>query len=119
MSDRRTAARRMMLALVLAAGVGVAGCGDDDNGSPTSPSSTSPTSQGATASISNNHGHVAALSGAQVSAGLAIQMDIRGSADHGHTLDLTNDDVVRLQSRQRVERDAGANNGHTHRITFN
>jgi hypothetical protein len=34
-------------------------------------------------------------------------------------LDLTNDDIVRLQTRQRVERDASANNTHTHRVTFN
>lgn len=106
----------MVLSFVLATGFAVAGCGDDDNGSPTSPS---PTSQGATASISNNHGHVASLTGDQVAAGRAIQFDIRGTADHGHTLDLTNDDVVRLQTRQRVERDASANNGHTHRVTFN
>jgi hypothetical protein len=32
-------------------------------------------------------------------------------------LELTNDDVVRLQ--QRVERDVSANNTHTHRVTFN
>jgi hypothetical protein len=104
-----------VLALALAAAVGAAGCGDDDdNGSPTGPSA-----QGATGVIANNHGHVATLTGAQVSAGRAVSLDIRGSADHGHTLDLTNDDVVRLQSRQRVERDASANNNHTHRVTFN
>jgi hypothetical protein len=116
MSDGRIRAGRMVLAFLLAAGIGVAGCGDDDNGSPTSPS---PSSQGATATISNNHGHVAALTGAQVSAGRAITLDIRGTADHSHTLDLTNDDVVRLQTRQRVDKDATANNSHTHRVTFN
>jgi hypothetical protein len=115
MSDGRMRAGRMVLAFVCTAGLGVAGCGDDD-GSPTSPS---PTSQGATAVISNNHGHVATLTGAQVSAGRALSIDIRGTADHGHMLDLTNDDVVRLQTRQRVDKDATANNGHTHRVTFN
>lgn len=116
MSDGRMRAGRMVLALVFAAGIGVAGCGDDDNGSPTSPS---PSSQGSTAVIANNHGHVAALTGAQVSAGVGVSFDIRGSADHSHMLDLTNDDVVRLQTRQRVERDVSANNNHTHRVTFN
>jgi hypothetical protein len=114
MSDYRMRAGRMALALVLAAGVGVVGCGDDDNGSPTSPSS-----EGATGVISNNHGHVAQLTGAQVAAGRAVTLDIRGSADHSHMLDLTNDDVVRLQSRQRVERDSSPQNTHTHRVTFN
>jgi hypothetical protein len=116
MSDRRMRAGRMVLAFVLAAGLSAAGCGDDDNGSPTSPS---PTSQGATAVISNNHGHVAVVTGADVSAGRAITIDIRGSADHSHMLDLTNDDVVRLQARQRVDKDASTNNSHTHRVTFN
>jgi hypothetical protein len=116
MSDRRMRAGRMVLALVLAAGLGVAACGDDDNGSPTSPS---PTSQGATAVISSNHGHVAALTGAQVAAGRAISLDIRGGADHSHMLDLTDNDVVRLQTRQRVDKDASSNNNHTHRVTFN
>jgi hypothetical protein len=48
-----------------------------------------------------------------------MTIDIRGSADHSHMLDLTNDDVVRLQSRQRVDKDATTNNSHTHRVTFN
>jgi hypothetical protein len=116
MSDRRMRAGRMVLACLLAAGVGLAGCGDDDNGSPTSPS---PTSQGATAVISNNHGHVAALTGAEVAAGSARTIDIRGNADHSHMLDLTNDDVLRLQMRQRVDKDASTNNSHSHRVTFN
>lgn len=115
MSAHRTRAGLVVLALVLAAGAALAGCGDDD-GSPTSPS---PSSQGATGVIANNHGHTATLTGAQVSAGRAVSLDIRGSADHSHMLDLTNDDVVRLQTRQRVERDASANNTHTHRVTFN
>ena len=116
MSAHRMRAGLVVLALVLAAGAGVAGCGDDDNGSPTSPS---PSSQGATAVIANNHGHSASLTGAQVSAGRGVSLDIRGSADHSHMLDLTNDDVVRLQTRLRVERDASVNNNHTHRVTFN
>ena len=116
MGDRRMRAGRIVLACVCAAGLGVAGCGDDDNGSPTSPS---PTSQGATAIISNNHGHIAALTGAEVAAGRALTIDIRGSADHSHMLELTNDEVVRLQARQRVDKNAIANNSHTHRVTFN
>jgi hypothetical protein len=106
----------MVLAFVFAAGLGVAGCGDDDNGSPTSPS---PTSQGSTGVVANNHGHVASVSGAEVSAGRGVTLDLRGTADHTHSLELTNDDVVRLQTRLRVERDSSANNNHTHRVTFN
>jgi hypothetical protein len=105
------------MAVVVAGCVVAAGCSDDNgNGSPTAPSSGSFVS--ATAAISNNHNHSAVVSAEQVAAGRALQLDIRGSADHGHILDLTNDDIVRLQSRQRVDRDASPNNGHTHRVTF-
>jgi hypothetical protein len=115
MSDCRMLAGPIVLVLALAAGIGAAGCGDDDdNGSPTSPSA-----QGATGVIANNHGHVATVTAAQVSAGRAVTLDIRGTADHGHMLELTNDDVVRLQNRQRVERDSSPNNAHAHRVTFN
>jgi hypothetical protein len=104
-----------VLAFAFAVGVTVAGCGDDDNGSPTSPS---PTNQAATGVVANNHGHVATVAAADVSTGRAVTLDIRGTADHAHTLELTNDDVVRLQTRQRVERDSSPNNSHTHRVTF-
>jgi hypothetical protein len=112
-------AGRLASAFVLAVGLGVAGCGDDNDSSAGGPTAPSPSSQGATAVISNNHGHVATVTGAQVSAGQAVTLDIRGNADHGHMLELTNDEVVRLQTRQRVDKDAIANNSHTHRVTFN
>ena len=105
---------RTMLALLVCSTVGLAGCGDDD--SPTSPSGVT---QDVSGVIANNHGHTAVITGAEVAAGRALTKDIRGTADHSHMLDLTNDDVVRLQQRLRVERDVTANNTHTHRVTFN
>jgi hypothetical protein len=114
-SDLRLLVRRAALALLLA--VAAAGCGDDDE-SPTGP--TSAASVDVSGSIANNHtpGHVAVVTAAQVAAGRAVTLDIRGAADHSHILELTNDDVVRLQQRQRVERDASMQNTHTHRVTF-
>ena len=104
-----------LLALVVLSTVGLTGCGDDD--SPTSPSAT--VTQDVSGVIANNHGHSVVITGAEVTAGRSVAKDIRGNADHSHMLELTNDDIVRLQQRQRVERDATANNTHTHRVTFN
>lgn len=115
MRDARKYAGRTLLAVVLCSTVGIVGCGDDDD-SPTGPSGVT---QDVSGVIANNHGHIAVVTAAQISAGRAITIDIRGTADHNHLLDLTNDDIVRLRQRQRVERDASANNTHTHRVTFN
>jgi hypothetical protein len=115
MQDPRVYAGRTLLAVVLCSTLAFVGCGDDDE-SPTGPSGVT---QDVSGVIANNHGHTAVVTAAQISAGRAITIDIRGTADHSHTLDLTNDDMVRLQQRQRVERDVSANNTHTHRVTFN
>jgi hypothetical protein len=56
-----------MLALLLSSAVAVAGCGGDDD-SPTSPSGVT---VGVSGVIANNHGHTAAVSAAQISAGSA------------------------------------------------
>jgi hypothetical protein len=118
MRDRSNSTLRTVQALLMAVVISVAGCGNDDNGSPTAPT---PQVQSAIGVIANNHseGHAAVVTAAQISAGRALTMDIRGRADHSHMLELTNDDVVRLQNRQRVDRDASMQNNHRHRVTFN
>jgi hypothetical protein len=117
MQIRQIVSRRIVAALVLTLALGGAAC-SDDNGNPNSPSSTTATTD-STGVIANNHGHVAVVTLAQINAGNALTLNITGTADHSHTVDLTNDDVVRLRTRQRVERDSTLNNNHTHRITFN
>jgi hypothetical protein len=116
MRDARKYAGRTVLAVALCSMVALAGCGDDDDSSPTGPTGVNTDVSGV---IANNHGHAALITAAQIADGRAITIDIRGTADHNHLLDLTNDDIVRLRQRQRVERDASANNTHTHRVTFN
>jgi ABC-type Fe3+-citrate transport system substrate-binding protein len=115
--QKRLRMQILRLALALTLTLGVVAC-SDDNGNPNSPSSTTATTD-ATAVIANNHGHVAVVTLAQINAGNALTLNITGSADHSHTVDLTNDDVVRLRTRQRVERDSTPQNQHTHHITFN
>ena len=69
--------------------------------------------------VENNHGHTAVVSAQQLSNGRQITLDIRGSADHGHSLEITDDNMRRLQRRERVELDSTVQNGHRHRVNFN
>src|SRR5688572_29250919 len=98
----RTDSRRKLLLTtltVLIAGVAltVTAC-DDDNGGSFSVGPGGGT--GRTGAISNNHGHVAALTAAQLTAGNAITLDIRGGADHSHTLALSAAEIVQIRNNQ-------------------
>src|SRR5262245_32505392 len=101
----------MLLALVGVIVVGSAGCGDDD--SPTGPSGS------VVGVVQNNHGHSAVVTAEQLAAGRQVTLDIRGSADHSHSLEITDDNMRRLQRRERVEVDSTLQNGHRHRVNFN
>lgn len=98
--------------LFIVAAISVA-CGDDD--SPTGPSG----SGGAVGEIQNNHGHTAIVTAQQLADGRQITLDMRGSADHSHSLEISDDNMRRLQRRERVEVDSTLQNGHRHRVNFN
>src|SRR5512147_724595 len=46
--------------------------------------------------ISSNHGHSAVVTGAQLLAANQVQLDIRGTADHTHTVTLSHDDLLNI-----------------------
>jgi len=71
-----------------------------------------------TGSISANHGHTAVITGAQITAGNAIALDIQGSATHTHTVQISQADLTSLKNRQAVSRDSTNNSGHMHTVTF-
>jgi hypothetical protein len=67
---------------------------------------------------------VATVTSVQINAGNAVTLDIRGSADHPHTVDLTAAEVVQIGGAQRVSKasttDSSATFGtHQHTVTFN
>lgn len=77
-----------------------------------------------TGSISANHGHVATLTAAQLAAGNAVTLDIRGTADHSHTVDLGGAEVVQIRNSQRVTTTSSTETSatfgtHSHTVTFN
>jgi hypothetical protein len=105
------------LALLAGVTITISGCGDDSSNPPTSPSP--PPSSGATGTVSANHGHVASISSAQLTAGGALNLDIRGQADHPHMVQLSADEMTRIAARTQVSKSSSSDNGHSHTVTFN
>ncbi len=130
MEDKRFLDRREFTAeAVLAALSGVVilvsetACGGGSGSmSPTSPAPNPPT--GGTSSdkvgqISNNHGHSAVVTAAQLLAGNQVQLDIRGQANHSHFVTLTHDTLQAISAGVTVSTDSTTTNGHDHTVTFN
>lgn len=120
MSNENSLTRReftLEAALAILAGVTITigGCGSD---SPSSPSPT-PSSGDRAGTISANHGHTATILSAQLTAGNAISLDIRGQATHPHTVAITQAEMVQIAGNQRVSKESTNNDGHTHTVTFN
>ena len=98
----------------------VAACGSDtSSGSPTAPSGTD-----RIGSISANHSHTAVLTAARLGAGGAVVLDIRGGANHPHTVELSADQVAQVRDGQRLAETSTAHFGagfgsHSHLVTFN
>jgi hypothetical protein len=106
----------LQAALALLAGVVITidGCGGSSS-TPTSPAPVVGDLQGA---ITGNHGHVATITGAQITAANALSLDIQGTATHPHTVDLAQADLRSLQSRQPVTKQSTTNSSHQHTVTF-
>lgn len=115
--DRREFTERTVLALLSGVVITVSGCGGDDDDSPTGP--TPPGGSGATGAVSANHGHLAEISGAQLTAGNAVALDIRGQADHPHTVELSATEVMQVAGGQRVSKSSSTDDSHLHTVTFN
>jgi hypothetical protein len=119
---RREFSAAAVMALLSGVAISISGCGDD---SPTSPS-TMPGTGGnpggtsdKTGAISGNHGHSAVVTNVQLTSGGAVRLDIRGTADHPHTLDLSAAEVGAIAATQRVEKESSNDAGHRHTVTFN
>jgi len=118
--DRREFTLQAAMAILAGCTITVAeGCGSSYSSMPPSPT---PAPIGAptdvTGSISANHGHTAVITGAQITAGNAIALDIQGSATHTHTVQISQADLTSLKNRQAVSRDSTNNSGHMHTVTF-
>jgi hypothetical protein len=109
--SRRDFTLQSAMALLAGVTITVSGCGSK---SPTTPTPVSDV----TGTISANHGHTATIASAQITAANAISLDIRGTASHPHTVDITQAELRTLQNRQPVTKDSTNNNNHMHTVTF-
>jgi hypothetical protein len=115
---RREFTNRSIMALLGGVAITISGCDDDGPSSP----STQPGGGGArdvSGSISANHGHVATVLAAQITAGNSVMLDIMGTADHTHRVELSAGEVSQIGSGQRVSKVSSTEQGHDHTVTFN
>jgi hypothetical protein len=112
--ERREFTVLSALALLGGATITVSGCGG--GGNPMSGPTTGDGSVGGT--ISANHGHVATISAAELTGGGGLNLDIRGTADHTHTVALTGSQVVDIRGGATVAKQSTDTAGHDHMVTF-
>jgi len=110
---RREFTLEWAMAILSAATITIS-CGGDDK--PT----TTPTPSGDhTGTVSANHGHIATVTAVRISAGAGFSLDIRGNADHTHTVDLTSAEVASIGANAQVSKLSTTDNFHNHTVTFN
>jgi hypothetical protein len=120
--DRRQFTLRSALALLggVTITISSASCGGGGSASPAAP--RTPTGSGGSpdtlGTVSNNHGHRATISAAQLGGGGSVQLDIRGDADHPHMVELSANDLQQIRSQQAVTRECSSTSAHTHMVTF-
>ena len=126
--DKTLDRRRFTLATAMAMLAGVTititeSCGGSSYSSPSSPSGTGGgTGSSATdkvGTISNNHGHSAVITAAQLSAGGDLTLNIQGTATHNHTVALTAANLTAIAGGTKVAQESSTTNSHSHTVTFN
>jgi hypothetical protein len=118
--SRREFSVEALMALFAGVAITVTACGGDDyDGGPTGPGV-----DGRSGAISANHSHEAIVTSVQINAGNAVTLNIRGNADHPHTVDLTSAEVVQIGGGTRVTKTSSTDSSaafgvHAHTVTFN
>ena len=113
--NRREFTVASALAVLSGVTIAVGGCGGE-SGSPTAPSAAP--DLGSVGSVSANHGHTAIITGAQMTAGNAVSLDITGSATHPHSVDVTGAQLQQISAGATVSVNSSSNTGHDHVVTF-
>ncbi len=110
--NRREFTLQSAMALLAGVVITIDGCGGK------SPAAPAPVVNDVNGAISANHGHTAVVEAAKITAGNAISLDIRGTASHPHTVELSQAEMTMLRNRQVVSKDSTNNNNHMHTVTF-
>jgi hypothetical protein len=115
--SRRDFTVQTALALLSGVAITVSGCGSSST--PTSPSTPTPGPSDVNGAITANHGHTAVVTAARITAHNDIALDIRGTADHPHTVQLTGAELESIGGGARVSKTSTTDAGHNHTVTFN
>jgi len=111
---RRQFTLQAALAMLAGVTITITACGS------TSPTAPSPPPTGdVTGDITSNHGHVAIITRAQLTAGNAIQLDIQGTATHTHLVELSQAELTAIAGGQHVTVNSTAQDLHSHSVAFN
>ena len=108
-------------ALALLGGVTITvGCGGGGGSysSPSSPSSSTGGPSGAAGTVSDNHGHQAVITAAEMTAGNALNLDIQGEATHPHMVSLSAADLATIRAGRAVVKASSDTEAHHHQVTF-
>jgi hypothetical protein len=100
------------MAIFAAATITIAGCGQADLG----PSPPPGDREGV---VSDNHGHRAIVTAAQINSPNTVTVDMRFRATHNHTLMLTATELGLIAEDVRVVKTSSTTEGHNHTVTFN
>lgn len=117
---RREFTVKSVLALLGGIVITITGCSDASSpSSPTSPTSSPPDPGDVSGVVSANHGHVAIVTGVQIAAGNAVVLDIMGTANHSHVVELSAGELDQIGSGQKVSKQSSTDLAHNHTVTFN
>ena len=120
MLDRREFTLAAILAMLSGVTITISGCGGSSSPSTPTPTTTMPPATGdKTGAISANHGHTVTITGAQLTAGGDVTLELTVGNGHTHSVSLTGAEVVQIRGNQRVSKESTTNSGHSHTVTFN
>jgi len=119
--SRREFTLEWALAMLAGVAITITGCSSDSPSSPTTPSSSGggTTSGDVNGVVSANHGHIATITAAQITAAGALSLNIMGNATHNHVVSLTATQLQQIGSKQQVAVVSTTDSGHDHTVTFN
>jgi hypothetical protein len=109
-----------LLAMLGGVSITISACGGKAGSFPSSPSAPSTPEPVADKAgvISNNHGHVAVITGAQLTAASTLALSIQGTASHNHMVELSSDEIGQIRAGRTIAKESSGTS-HTHMVTFN
>jgi hypothetical protein len=121
--SRREFTAASVMALLAGVTVTISGCGggySNPTGPTPNPTPTpTPAAGDKSGVVSDNHGHVATITAAQITAAGAVSLDIRGTADHTHTVVLSAGEVQQIGAGAKMAKSSSTTSSHDHTVTFN